>query len=199
MKRLFIALVVLGSLVGSAQLLAGGSALRVAGPDRTIDTNSALVQLAGDPLSVSARTRPTKGKKVDFDSATVKSERARSRRHSQRFQAVAEVQRPERQDHERVRSRDQRGSGRAQRNDAGDAQLVTHGSPRRVEAIYQPVAMTIPTSRSSTPTRPGRRPAARPNAGAGVKVAVIDSGIDVTHPCFDDAGYAPRHKSAIHR
>ena len=28
------------------------------------------------------------------------------------------------------------------------------------------------------------------NAGAGVKVAVIDSGIDVTHPCFDDAGYA---------
>ncbi len=28
------------------------------------------------------------------------------------------------------------------------------------------------------------------NAGAGVKVAVIDSGIDATHPCFDDAGYA---------
>ena len=48
----------------------------MATPDRTIDTNSALVQLAGDPLSVSARTRPAKGKKVDFDSATVKSERA---------------------------------------------------------------------------------------------------------------------------
>lgn len=28
------------------------------------------------------------------------------------------------------------------------------------------------------------------NAGVGVKVAVIDSGIDATHPCFDDAGYA---------
>ena len=28
------------------------------------------------------------------------------------------------------------------------------------------------------------------NAGAGVKVAVIDSGIDASHPCFDDAGYA---------
>jgi subtilisin family serine protease len=26
-------------------------------------------------------------------------------------------------------------------------------------------------------------------AGEGVRVAVIDSGIDVTHPCFDDAGY----------
>ena len=31
------------------------------------------------------------------------------------------------------------------------------------------------------------------NAGAGVKVAVIDSGIDATHPCFDDTGYAAQH------
>jgi len=30
------------------------------------------------------------------------------------------------------------------------------------------------------------------NAGAGVKVAIIDSGVDYTHPCFDDAGYAPQ-------
>ena len=29
-------------------------------------------------------------------------------------------------------------------------------------------------------------------AGEGVKVAVIDSGIDVTHPCFDDTGYPPQ-------
>jgi len=28
------------------------------------------------------------------------------------------------------------------------------------------------------------------NAGAGVKVAVVDTGIDVTHPCFADTGYA---------
>jgi subtilisin family serine protease len=27
-------------------------------------------------------------------------------------------------------------------------------------------------------------------AGAGVKVAIVDSGIDHTHPCFSDAGYA---------
>jgi subtilisin family serine protease len=26
------------------------------------------------------------------------------------------------------------------------------------------------------------------HAGEGVKVAIIDSGIDVTHPCFDDTG-----------
>src|SRR5207302_8306326 len=27
------------------------------------------------------------------------------------------------------------------------------------------------------------------NAGAGIKVAIIDTGIDITHPCFSDAGY----------
>ncbi|MBX6723184.1 MAG: S8 family serine peptidase, partial [Dactylosporangium sp.] len=29
------------------------------------------------------------------------------------------------------------------------------------------------------------------HAGEGVKVAIIDTGIDITHPCFDDAGYPP--------
>lgn len=27
------------------------------------------------------------------------------------------------------------------------------------------------------------------HAGKGVKVGIIDTGIDVDHPCFDDAGY----------
>jgi hypothetical protein len=42
----------------------------------TQDTGSALVQLTGDPLSTSAKTKPPKGKKIDFDSTTVKSVRA---------------------------------------------------------------------------------------------------------------------------
>ncbi|HMM43625.1 MAG TPA: S8 family serine peptidase, partial [Thermomicrobiales bacterium] len=32
-------------------------------------------------------------------------------------------------------------------------------------------------------------------AGQGVEVAVIDTGIDVTHPCFDDSGYADHEQS----
>lgn len=27
------------------------------------------------------------------------------------------------------------------------------------------------------------------NAGEGIKVAIIDTGIDIKHPCFSDAGY----------
>jgi len=40
------------------------------------DTGSALVQLNGDPLASYVKTKPAKGKKIDFSSNTVKSYRA---------------------------------------------------------------------------------------------------------------------------
>jgi hypothetical protein len=42
----------------------------------TQDSSTALVQLNGDPLSTYAKTKPAQGKKVDFNSNTVKSYRA---------------------------------------------------------------------------------------------------------------------------
>src|SRR5205823_5484707 len=30
------------------------------------------------------------------------------------------------------------------------------------------------------------------SAGAGVKIAIVDTGIDINHPCFSDAGYPPQ-------
>ncbi|CAA9278077.1 MAG: hypothetical protein AVDCRST_MAG76-3761 [uncultured Acidimicrobiales bacterium] len=59
------------------------------------------------------------------------------------------------------------------------------------QATYGPRRTTTPTSASCAPARRGPAPAA-PNAGDGIKVAIIDSGIDPTHPSFDDTGYAPR-------
>jgi minor extracellular serine protease Vpr len=32
------------------------------------------------------------------------------------------------------------------------------------------------------------------NAGEGIKVAIVDSGIDIRHPCFSDAGYASQNQ-----
>src|SRR5206468_980293 len=32
------------------------------------------------------------------------------------------------------------------------------------------------------------------NAGEGVKVAIVDTGIDIHHPCFSDAGYPAQGK-----
>src|SRR5207244_1284552 len=37
------------------------------------------------------------------------------------------------------------------------------------------------------------------NAGDGVKIAIIDTGIDIKHPCFSDAGYPPRTQIGDHR
>src|SRR5439155_26904358 len=37
------------------------------------------------------------------------------------------------------------------------------------------------------------------NAGAGVKVAIVDTGIDFTHPCFSDAGYPAQNQLGDHR
>ena len=42
----------------------------------TQDTSSALVQLAGDPLSVAEKTKPAKGQKIDFNNGVTKSVRA---------------------------------------------------------------------------------------------------------------------------
>ena len=40
------------------------------------DTSSALVQLNGDPLATYVKTKPPKGKKIDFNSNSVKAYRA---------------------------------------------------------------------------------------------------------------------------
>src|SRR5439155_3873386 len=37
------------------------------------------------------------------------------------------------------------------------------------------------------------------NAGEGVKIAIIDTGIDINHPCFDDQGYPNRTQLGDHR
>src|SRR5213592_2136087 len=42
----------------------------------SVDTTSAIVQLKGDPLATYSATKPAPGKKIDFNSNTVKSYRA---------------------------------------------------------------------------------------------------------------------------
>ena len=44
--------------------------------DPRINTADALIQLTGDSLSTSINTKPARGKKIDFNSATVKSYQA---------------------------------------------------------------------------------------------------------------------------
>ena len=54
----------------------GASAGDATGGSQRMDTGSALVQLNGEPLATDVKTKPPHGKKIDFDSSTVKSYRA---------------------------------------------------------------------------------------------------------------------------
>jgi len=65
------------ALVAGAAIAGSGSVSDVSGtPSPAVDTDSAIVQLNGDPLSTYVKTKPPAGKKIDFSSDTVKSYRA---------------------------------------------------------------------------------------------------------------------------
>ena len=61
-------------IIKSLLVLAGVAAATSALADQ--DMSSALVQLNGDPLATYAKTKPAQGKKIDFNSNSVKSYRA---------------------------------------------------------------------------------------------------------------------------
>jgi minor extracellular serine protease Vpr len=194
-KRHLIVLVGLGLLVGCVLIPAGGSALHVAESQPTFDPGSSIVQLAGDPLSVSPRTRPAKGKKVDFDSASLRSERARLAHTRNDFKQWLRTNAPEAQ----ITSEFDiavHGVG-VKLNGTTLGTLRSAPMVRRAELqmIYQPIAHDDPDLSLVNANEAWTQAGGAANAGAGVKVAVIDSGIDVTHPCFGDAGYPVQAQS----
>ncbi|RPH62554.1 MAG: hypothetical protein EHM89_05375 [Acidobacteria bacterium] len=158
-----------------------------------VDSSSALVQLNGDPLATSPRTKPPKGKKIDFSSSTVKSERARLSALRNDFKAWLRANAPK-----------ARVSGEfdlslnavaVQLNGVSLNQLRAAPMVKRVESqgLYYPTVADPDLSiiHAEEAWASGGGPA---NAGEGVKVAIIDSGIDIRHPCFSDAGYASQNQ-----
>lgn len=187
MRRRIVALVALGSLVGLL-LIAGGAAAPPAS-DPAIDTDLALVQLTGDPLSVSAKTRPANGKHLDFTSTAVKSERARLVATRNDFKKWLKANAPKAQVTSEydialnaVGVRLNGTSLDALRSGAGVVRVEPEG-------IFHTVAHDDPDLSLVHTNEAWTQAGGASNAGAGVKVAVIDSGVDASHPCFSDAGY----------
>jgi subtilisin family serine protease len=153
----------------------------------TVDKSYALVQLKGAPLSTYAKTKPAKGKKIDFSSATVKSYRALLTANRNDFKKWLQVNAPK-----------ARVTGQwdislnavgVKLNGTSLATLRTSPLVARAEyqGLYYPTADDPDLALINAVEAWG---AGGPDgAGAGVKVAIVDSGIDQTHPCFDDAGY----------
>jgi minor extracellular serine protease Vpr len=157
-------------------------------PVATVDTSYALVQLNGEPLSTYVKTRPGPGKKIDFNNATVKSYRAQLSALRNSFKQWLQQAAPKAKI---------TGSWDISLNAVGvtlnGTSLATlRTSPYVMRAEYQGLyrpTVDDPDLLLINAVNGWAEVGGPANAGRGVKIAIIDSGIDQDHPCFDDAGY----------
>jgi subtilisin family serine protease len=163
------------------------------------DTGTALVQLNGDPLSIATRTKPPHGKKIDFSSSTVKSYRAQLSALRNDYKAWLRANVPQ----AKVTGEFDisLNAVAVQLNGATLAQVAAGPQVKRAEyqGLYRPTAANDPDLAIIDATQAWNQGGGPANAGAGIKVAVLDTGIDATHPCFSDAGYAAQTQLGDHR
>ena len=160
----------------------------------TIDSTSAIVQLNGASLAVSPRTRPAKGNKINFASAKVKAERATLKAVRNDFRRWLKVNAPK----ARI-TKELDVAVHAVGVQLNGTKLATIRKAPMVryaelQGIFRAVADDDPDLRLIRADEAWTSVGGAANAGAGVKVAVIDSGIDASHPCFDDSGYASQQQ-----
>jgi minor extracellular serine protease Vpr len=156
------------------------------GPD--VDNSSAIVQLKGDPLSTYVKTKPPKGKKIDFSSTAVKSYRAQ-------LSAL-------RNDFKQWLQANARNAKITSQYDISlnAVAVQLNGTPldtikaapmvqsAEYNALYQPnlsQSYQVINAMGAWTEAGGRA-----NAGAGIKIGDIDSGIEETHPFFDSTGFS---------
>ena len=156
---------------------------------RADDSASALVELAGHPLAVSPRTAPAGGAKVNLRGAAARSERADLAAVRNEFRRWLRANAPAARitsEHDiAVHAVGVQLNGTPLATIAA-APMVTHAE---LQQVFTPVAHDDPDLSLVNANEAWTAVGGEANAGAGVKVAIIDSGIDHTHPCFDDTGY----------
>jgi minor extracellular serine protease Vpr len=200
LSGLLAAAALASALVAGAAVAGSGSVSDVSGtPSPAIDTGSAIVQLNGDPLSTYVKTKPAAGKKIDFSNNTVKSYRAQLSALRNDFKQWLQKNAP---------AASVTGSYDIALNAVavqlnGTPLSVIRSAPKVKSADYE--AYYTPQA-SNDPDLPlinafaawggdsqGASAGVKPD-GTRVKVGVIDTGIDITNPCFSDDGYAPAQK-----
>ncbi|HEX5827732.1 MAG TPA: S8 family serine peptidase [Candidatus Limnocylindrales bacterium] len=158
----------------------------------TVDRAYALVQLKGAPLSTYVKTKPAPGKKIDFTSDAVKARKAHLAALRNEFKAWLQKAAPRAQV---VKGYDLSLNGVSVKlNGTSLATIRTSTLVNRVEyqGLYRPTMADPDLEQINGLAGWAAAGVSGADAGEGVKVAVIDSGIDVDHPCFDDAGYPAR-------
>ena len=155
------------------------------GPE--VDNTSAVVQLKGDPLSTSPRTKPPHGKKIDFNSNAVRSYRAQLNAGRNEFKRWLRANAP------RAKVTGEYDvSLNAVAVQLNGTRLATIAAAPMVQsaeynALYHPnlsESYKIINASDAWIAAGGRA-----TAGAGIKIGDIDTGIDHLHPFFDPTGF----------
>jgi minor extracellular serine protease Vpr len=202
--RRFRSAIALAAIVALVAAVPAGAASRAsrASSDTTssrptVDKAYALVQLAAAPLSTYAKTKPAQGKKINFASSTTKSYRSLLAAQRNEFKQWLQANAPK-----------ARVSGQwdislnavsVKLNGTTLATLRTSPLVKRAEyqGLYYPV-VEDPDLALINAIEAWNIGGGAADAGAGVKVAIVDSGIDETHPCFDDTGYDEANNPGPH-
>lgn len=150
------------------------------------DTSTVLVQLQGDPLSTYVKTKPAPGKKIDFNSNTVKSYRAQlsALRNDYKQWLKANVPQAKVTGEFDISLN----AVAVQLNGATLAQVAAAPQVKHAEyeGLYRPSAVVDPDSALISAPQAWSTGGSK---GEGVRIAIVDTGIDITNPCFSDAGY----------
>src|SRR5437763_8013296 len=153
-----------------------------------VDTSSVIVQLKGDPLSKNSSTKPAPGKKIDFNSTTVKSYRAQLSARRNDFKNWLHTYAPK----AKVTSHYDISLNAVAVQLNGESRDTIASAPMvqqvQYNALYHPdlsESYKISNAAGAWTAAGGRS-----NAGAGIKIGDIDTGIDEAHPFFDPAGFS---------
>ena len=154
----------------------------------TQDSGYALVQLQGEPLASSAFTKPARGKKIDFNNSATKAYRAKLSALRNDYKAWLRANVPAASitgEFDLALN-----AVAVKLNGASLAQVAATSMVRTAEyqGLYYPHG-TDPDLAVIRAIDAWAQAGGSASAGSGVKVAIVDSGIDTGHPCFDDTGY----------
>ena len=153
-----------------------------------VDNTSAIVQLRGDPISTDPSTKPQHGRKIDFKSRGVRSLRAQLNQKRNEFKQWLRSNAPA----ARVTSEYDVSLNAVAVQLNGTPLATIKAAPMVQSAEYN--TLYYPNLSQSykiiNALDAWNAAGGRSNAGAGIKIGDIDSGIEETHPFFDPTGFS---------
>jgi subtilisin family serine protease len=178
------------TIAASGAIAGGGTVSDLGSTAPTVDTSSAIVQLNGDPLSTYVKTKPAPGKKIDFSSNTTKSYRAQLSALRNDFKQWLRANAPSAKVTGEFDISLNAVAVQLNGTSLGTIASAPMVKKAQYEGIYHPLDNNDPDLALIHAIDAWAAVGGPANAGKGVKVGIIDTGIDQTHPCFAPAGYS---------